>query len=81
MTALAALPVVVVADGDHHWWPIWPILWLAVIGALVWWVVKRRGRRHDPLDRAREILAERYATGELTGEEYRARLDDLRPQR
>jgi hypothetical protein len=32
----------------------------------------------DPADRAREILAERYARGELTTEEYRERLEHLR---
>jgi putative membrane protein len=40
-------------------------------------VLRRRGRRGDPLDRARELLAERFARGELTGEEYRQRLDEL----
>lgn len=78
MSTLAALPLVL-GDGDHHWWPIWAILWIAVIGALVWWFARRRDRRHDPLDRAREIIAERYARGELTAEEYRARLDGLQP--
>jgi uncharacterized membrane protein len=28
-------------------------------------------------DRAREVLAERWARGELTGEEYRERHDEL----
>ena len=30
-----------------------------------------------PLDSARALLAERYARGELSGEEYRERLDEL----
>lgn len=34
--------------------------------------------RPDPNDRAREILAERYARGELTTEEYRERVEQLR---
>ena len=33
--------------------------------------------RRGPLDPAREILAERFARGELNAEEYRARLDEL----
>ena len=79
MTTIAALPLLTHADDwDHHWWPIWPLLWAALIGVAVWLIVRRRNRRSDPLDRAREILAERYARGDVTGEEYRARLDDLR---
>jgi putative membrane protein len=75
---IAALPLLTHADGwDHAWWPIWPILWVAVIGAVVWLLARRRFPRHDPLERAREVLAERYARGDLTGEEYRTRLDDL----
>lgn len=31
----------------------------------------------DPVDHARQILAERYARGELTTEEYRERIDQL----
>lgn len=78
MTALAAL--LLSQDGwDHHWWwPVWPILWIALIALAGWLILRRRdGRRFDPFTRAREILAERYAGGELTREEYRARLDDL----
>jgi putative membrane protein len=80
MDVLAALPLLTHTGDDwghHAWWPLWPILWLAVIGTVVWLFVRRRTRRRDPLDRAREVLAERYARGELTGEEYRSRLDDL----
>jgi putative membrane protein len=80
VNALAALPLLAghQDDWDHPWWPLWPLLWLAVIGTAVWLIVRRRdGRRADPLDRAREILSERYARGELNGEEYRERLDEL----
>ncbi len=79
MSAIAALPLLATGnhDWDHAWWPIWPLLWVGLIGLAVWLIVRRRSRGGDPLDRAREILAERYARGELTGEEYRGRLDDL----
>ena len=80
MNVVAALPLLTHTGDDwggHPWWPIWSIVWLAVIGTVVWLFVRRRDRRHDPLDRAREVLAERYARGELTGDEYRSRLDDL----
>jgi putative membrane protein len=78
-TAIAALALLTHAGDDwgHPWWPILPLLWFALIGAAVWFIVRRRDRRHDPLDSAHQILAERYARGELTGEEYRSRLDDL----
>jgi putative membrane protein len=79
MTLIAALPLFT-HDADHWgnpWWPLWPILWVALIGVAAWLIMRRRARRHDPLDRAREVLAERFARGELTGEEYRARLGDL----
>jgi len=47
-----------------------------VIG-LLWFFVWRRRWRHDPLDTARQVLAERYARDELSAEEYRKRLDEL----
>jgi putative membrane protein len=75
-TVLASL---LAADdwGHHHWWPLWLLFWAALIGLGTWLIVKRRDRHADPLDRAREILAERYARGEITGDEYRERLADL----
>jgi putative membrane protein len=65
--------------GDGGWWPLWLLFWLVIAGAVVWllWRRRRRGPR-DPLDRAREILAERFAKGELSGEEYRNRLEELK---
>jgi putative membrane protein len=77
-TLVATLPLSERTDG----WvttdgPLWLLFWAALIGPAVWLVLRRRGRRGDPLDRARELLAERFARGELTGEEYRLRLDEL----
>ena len=37
----------------------------------------RRRWRRDPLDSARQILAERYARDDLSADEYRKRLDEL----
>jgi putative membrane protein len=68
-------------DWEHGWWPIWPLLWLAVIVTVVW-LIKRRhwtaARPQNGVDRARDILAERYARGEITSDEYRERLEQLR---
>jgi len=78
MNALALLPLFT-GDSDHlghHWWPIWPFMWAVLIGTAVWLILRRRDRR-GPLDPARAILAERFAKGELSAEEYRTRLDEL----
>ena len=80
MSTLTALTTVVASHGDHHgyWFPF-AFLWLALLGILIWLVV--RGRRFRPPsgdERARDILAERFARGELSGEEYRERLEQLR---
>jgi putative membrane protein len=49
-----------------------------LIGTALGLISRRRGRRGAPLDRAYELLAERYARGEIGGKEYRERLDELR---
>jgi putative membrane protein len=65
-------------DNRDGWWPLWPLLWLAVIVAVVWFLSRKwREPRSGGLDRAKEILAERYAQGELSSEEYRQRLAEL----
>lgn len=65
-------------DWDHAWWPVFPLLWGAAIVAIVWFVTRRRWpRERDGQERARDILAERFARGELTGDEYRERLAQL----
>jgi len=73
---------------DHYgpppWWPIFPILWLLVIAAIVFTVV-RFGRRRGGcgygggrggLDR----LSERYAAGDIDETEYRNRRAVLEEQ-
>ena len=80
MNTLNALTSVVASHGEHdHYWFPFGLLWLVLLGLAIWWIV--RGRRwHHPsgMERARDILAERYARGEITGEEYRERLEQLR---
>jgi len=77
VNALAALPLFT-HDGDwnHHWWFVFPLFWISAI-ALFWFFLGRRRWRRDPLDSARQILAERYARDELSAEDYRKRLDEL----
>lgn len=67
-------------SGWAGWWWIVPLSWLAfwaiLVGLLAWYLLA--GRRRSSLDEARRILAERYARGELSPEEYRQRLAQLR---
>lgn len=69
--------------GDGGWMWLWGTLmmaaWVALIAAVVWAITRRPEQRAaQPTDRAREILAERYARGEISPDEYHERLDALR---
>jgi putative membrane protein len=66
---------------DHHWWPVWPLFWILLVGLVIWFAVRRRAWRRDPLDGACAVLAERYARGEIEADEYRQRLEGLRTER
>ncbi|MGH4020800.1 MAG: SHOCT domain-containing protein [Pseudonocardiaceae bacterium] len=68
-------------DGAGPWLfgPVLVALWLGIIALVVWLVVRNvRPRERTGLDRAREVLAERYARGELSTEEYQERFGALR---
>jgi putative membrane protein len=76
-------PLIAGSNWDHggFWWFPFALLWVTVLGTTIWLVARNvRPRERSGSERAREILAERYARGELTGEEYRERLDELRSQ-
>lgn len=82
MNTLTALTSVVGSHGEHdgYWFPF-AFFWLVLLGLGVWFIVRCGRWRHrhpSDMDRARGILAERFARGELTGEEYRERLEQLR---
>jgi putative membrane protein len=81
MNTLNAVTSVVGSHGEHDgfWFPF-GLLWLALIGAGIWFLVRGGRFRRPPsgMEQARDILAERFARGELTGEEYRERLEQLR---
>lgn len=69
------------AGGGGPWWILFPLLWIVLIGTVIWLVARDRGRRPDsasPGQRATEILATRFARGEIDSEEYRQRLDEIR---
>ena len=80
----------VVADGFGHmegwdggwmwlWGSLMMIFWVVVIGVAVWLVTRGQDRgTRERSDRPREILAERYARGELDTDEYHERLEALR---
>ena len=62
------------------WWPIFPILFWGLLFVGLFVFFRRRGG-WDPLhpDRSGEtVLAERYARGEISEQEYRERLGVLR---
>ena len=59
------------------WWVVFPLLWIAVIGTVIWLVARKRGRG-SIVDRPLEILAGRYARGEIDVNEYRSRRDEIR---
>jgi putative membrane protein len=66
---------VVLAEWAHGgagpWVLVFPLFWLAVVVGLVFLFRRRWGTDHVHSGRA--VLAERYARGEISEEEYRAR--------
>jgi putative membrane protein len=66
--------------GPGPWWPIFPLFWLLFIGVLIFVVFRfrRGGGRWHQAQSAEGVLAERYARGEISVEEYRERLNVLK---
>lgn len=64
----------------HGWWGgLWMLLlWVAILLLVVWAVRTGAPGGSDPRASARAILAERLARGEITVEEYRRLLQELR---
>jgi putative membrane protein len=64
--------------GPGAWWPIFPLFWVLLWGVLIFAIFRFRGvRRWQRGHSAEDVLAERYARGEITVEEYRERLGVL----
>ena len=63
-------------------WIVMTVLWVAVIGLVVWAVAalfpRDRGRDEVPRETPEDILDRRFARGELDAEEYREMRDELR---
>lgn len=76
----------VLADGPWHGYGppfpflLFPLFWLLIVGGVVTAVVlgRRRGRLTAGPLAGEKVLAERFAQGEISAEEYRARLTELR---
>lgn len=66
--------------GPGAWWPALPVLWLAVIAIAITaaYLLIRRATNRPGSHAAEAKLAERYATGDITEDEYRERLVVLR---
>jgi putative membrane protein len=62
--------------GGGPWFLFFPLLWIGLfVGAFF---LFRRRRDHWQTHSAEEVLAERYAKGEISADEYRQRLGVLR---
>ena len=65
--------------GPGPWWPIFPLFWLLFWGVVIFAVFRfRRGGRWARGYSAEDVLAERYARGEISVDEYRERLGVLK---
>jgi putative membrane protein len=65
--------------GPGPWWPIFPLFWVLLLGIVIFLVFRlRRGGRWDHKHSAEDVLAERYARGEISVDEYRERLTVLK---
>jgi putative membrane protein len=72
----------VLADHGLHdggtWWFPFGLLWIVGGAALIWFVVHNTRSRDRT---AEDVLAERFARGEIAADEYRERLAELRSHR
>jgi putative membrane protein len=65
--------------GPGPWWPIFPLFWILVWGLVIFTLFRfRRGGRWHQGRSAEDVLAETYARGDISVEEYRERLSVLR---
>ncbi|MFA1551918.1 SHOCT domain-containing protein [Actinomadura chokoriensis] len=92
LTTLATQAAAMHPGGWHDgnapaFWPVFPItfglFWLAVLGTVFYLIRRRTGggtataTAPDPLAKARSVLAERFARGEIDEDEYLRRTSTL----
>jgi len=64
--------------GGMAWgWPGMILMWLIPVLLIVLVVRLFVGKKDEPAGRARQILDERYAAGEIEREDYLKRIEDL----
>ncbi len=70
--------------GGFGWMAIMPVLWIVVLGLIIWAVVvavrgssESRSSDSSKADSALEVLKRRYARGEIDKEEYEEKKKDL----
>jgi len=70
--------------GGFGWMGIMPVLWIVVLGLIIWAVVasvrsssESGGQDLSKSDSALEVLKKRYAQGEINKEEYEEKKKDL----
>jgi putative membrane protein len=64
-------------DGPGPWFLIFPLFWLTVLVLAAVWFRRRGGPWRQPAT-GRSVLAERYARGDISADEYRERLSVLK---
>jgi putative membrane protein len=62
--------------GGHAWFLIFPLLWIGLFVTLILMWRGRWGYRGGSTS-AEDVLADRFARGEISADEYRQRLDVL----
>lgn len=79
LTVLAAPAASAHSWGWHWWMPFALAFWIGVAATAAYLMFRVVGPRPQPAaaDRAKEILAERLARGEITPDEYYERLSCL----
>lgn len=63
--------------GGWFWWPLIPLFWLALVGLIIFAVWRCAGRGRPIGSSAKNILAERFARGEIDVDDYRSRMEVL----
>ncbi|MFI6508413.1 SHOCT domain-containing protein [Streptosporangium sp. NPDC050855] len=93
MDVLSMVPSMVPHGGPGPWWPVFPAFWIVfwIVVATLAFRARRAGRGpwaarrtppaappQSPTAAAEQIVAERYARGEMSGDEYLERVSVLR---